>query len=105
MCASYDNHGRTSIDCRATNLVRERMENTMQYARLGRAGIRVSRLALGTMNFGWHTEESTAHTIMDAALDAGINFFDTANIYSGGAARRSLAAGSARTPAGAARLF
>jgi len=66
------------------------MENTMQYARLGRAGIRVSRLALGTMNFGWHTEESTAHTIMDAALDAGINFFDTANIYSGGASEEII---------------
>jgi aryl-alcohol dehydrogenase-like predicted oxidoreductase len=57
----------------------------MQYTNLGRSGIQVSRLALGTMNFGWHADEQAAHVIMDAALDEGINFFDTANIYSGGA--------------------
>ena len=57
----------------------------MQYTNLGRSGIQVSRLALGTMNFGWHTDEQAAHVIMDAALEEGINFFDTANIYSGGA--------------------
>lgn len=56
----------------------------MQYTNLGRTGAQVSRLALGTMNFGWHTDEDTSRTIMEAALDAGINFFDTANIYSGG---------------------
>ncbi|MFP5416178.1 MAG: aldo/keto reductase [Actinomycetes bacterium] len=59
----------------------------MQYTQLGRTGLKVSRLVLGTMNFGPHTEEAQAHAIMDAALDAGINFFDTANVY-GGAGHR-----------------
>lgn len=53
----------------------------MEYAHLGRAGIVVSRLCLGTMNFGPHTPEQEAHTIMDAALDAGVNYIDTANTY------------------------
>jgi aryl-alcohol dehydrogenase-like predicted oxidoreductase len=55
----------------------------MQYTHLGRSGLTVSRLCLGTMNFGPQTEESAAHAIMDSALDAGINFFDTANVYGG----------------------
>ncbi|MBB6405926.1 aldo/keto reductase [Arthrobacter sp. AZCC_0090] len=55
----------------------------MQYTHLGRSGLSVSRLCLGTMNFGPQTEESTAHSIMDSALDSGINFFDTANVYGG----------------------
>jgi aryl-alcohol dehydrogenase-like predicted oxidoreductase len=53
----------------------------MQYARLGRTGLRVSRLCLGTMNFGPHTSEADSHRIMDEALGRGINFFDTANVY------------------------
>ncbi|MEV7022674.1 aldo/keto reductase [Kitasatospora sp. NPDC093558] len=53
----------------------------MEYTHLGRTGLTVSRLCLGTMNFGPHTEESDAHRIMDAAHDRGINFFDTANAY------------------------
>jgi NDP-hexose 2,3-enoyl reductase len=53
----------------------------MEYAHLGRSGLSVSRLCLGTMNFGPETDETTSHQIMDAALDAGINFFDTANVY------------------------
>ena len=53
----------------------------MQYAHLGRAGLRVSRLCLGTMNFGPQTTEADAHAIMDRALEHGINFFDTANVY------------------------
>ena len=53
----------------------------MQYCYLGRAGVRVSRLCLGTFNFGSVTDESEARRIMDAALDAGINFLDTANHY------------------------
>jgi aryl-alcohol dehydrogenase-like predicted oxidoreductase len=53
----------------------------MQLTNLGRTGLTVSRLCLGTMNFGPVTEEADAHTIMDAALDGGINFFDTANDY------------------------
>lgn len=56
----------------------------MKYAYLGRSGLRVSRLCLGTMNFGVDTEEKEAFKIMDAALDAGINFMDTANIYGWG---------------------
>ncbi|HUT23276.1 MAG TPA: aldo/keto reductase [Sumerlaeia bacterium] len=53
----------------------------MQYTHLGRSGLRVSRLCLGTFNFGALTEEKEAFRIMDAALEAGINFFDTANHY------------------------
>lgn len=53
----------------------------MEYVQLGRTGLRVSRLVLGTMNFGPQTDEQDSHTIMDAALDAGINFFDSANVY------------------------
>ncbi|MFN2581144.1 MAG: aldo/keto reductase [Candidatus Dormibacteria bacterium] len=53
----------------------------MQYTHLGRSGLLVSRLCLGTMNFGPHTTEPDAHAIMDAAIAAGINFFDTANVY------------------------
>ncbi len=55
----------------------------MQYTQLGRSGLKVSRLCLGTMNFGPQTEEADARSIMDSALGAGINFFDTANVYGG----------------------
>src|SRR5262244_3345117 len=53
----------------------------MRYVRLGRSGLRVSALCLGTMNFGPLTTESDSFAIMDRALEAGINFFDTANVY------------------------
>ncbi|MEU6403126.1 aldo/keto reductase [Streptomyces sp. NPDC046985] len=53
----------------------------MEYTQLGRTGLKVSRLVLGTMNFGPQTDEAGSHALMDAALDAGINFFDTANVY------------------------
>ncbi|MEK3733884.1 MULTISPECIES: aldo/keto reductase [Paenibacillus] len=56
----------------------------MQYTSLGKSGMKVSRLCLGTMNFGPSTDEQEAFRIMDAAVDAGINFFDTANIYGWG---------------------
>ncbi|GAA2426245.1 aldo/keto reductase [Streptomyces macrosporus] len=56
----------------------------MKYTQLGRTGLKVSRLVLGTMNFGPQTDEADSHTIMDAALDAGVNFFDTANVYGWG---------------------
>ncbi|MGW7596120.1 aldo/keto reductase, partial [Streptomyces rubiginosohelvolus] len=56
----------------------------MEYTQLGRTGLKVSRIVLGTMNFGPQTEEADSHSIMDAALDAGINFFDTANVYGWG---------------------
>ena len=55
----------------------------MDYTHLGRSGLRVSRICLGTMNFGPLTSEDDSHAIMDAAHDAGINFFDTANRYGG----------------------
>ncbi|GGX19574.1 aldo/keto reductase [Streptomyces noursei] len=57
----------------------------MEYTQLGRTGLKVSRIVLGTMNFGPQTDETDSHHIMDAALDAGINFFDTANVYGWGA--------------------
>ncbi|MFJ6746725.1 MULTISPECIES: aldo/keto reductase [unclassified Streptomyces] len=53
----------------------------MKYTQLGRTGLKVSRLVLGTMNFGPQTSEADSHSIMDAALGAGVNFFDTANVY------------------------
>jgi aryl-alcohol dehydrogenase-like predicted oxidoreductase len=53
----------------------------MEYRRLGKNGLKVSPLCLGTMNFGWVTEEAESFAIMDAALEAGINFFDTADVY------------------------
>ncbi|MCB6608281.1 aldo/keto reductase [[Clostridium] symbiosum] len=55
----------------------------MEYTYLGRTGLKVSRFCLGTMNFGTSTEEKDAFYIMDKALDAGINFFDTADAYGG----------------------
>ena len=53
----------------------------MQYTNLGRTGLKVSRLCLGTMNFGPQTSEADSHAIMDRALATGVNFFDTANRY------------------------
>ncbi len=55
----------------------------MQYKTLGRTGLMVSRLALGTMNFGYVTDESASFEILDAAVDAGINLIDTADVYGG----------------------
>lgn len=53
----------------------------MEYTFLGRSGLKVSRLCLGTMNFGTYTPEDESFAIMDKALDLGVNFFDTANVY------------------------
>ena len=53
----------------------------MQYTNLGRTGVQVSRLCLGCMNFGGRTETATAIEIIDTAIDNGINFIDTANVY------------------------
>jgi aryl-alcohol dehydrogenase-like predicted oxidoreductase len=53
----------------------------MEYAKLGRTGLMVSRLCLGTMNFGPKTTEPDSFAIMDRALDLGINFWDTADVY------------------------
>ncbi len=60
----------------------------MQYTRLGKTGMQVSRICLGTMSFGnqdeWMVEIDKARPIMKRALDLGINFYDTANVYSNG---------------------
>jgi aryl-alcohol dehydrogenase-like predicted oxidoreductase len=56
----------------------------MEVTHLGRTGLKVSRICLGTMNFGPQTDEPDAHRIMDRALDAGIQFLDTANVYGWG---------------------
>lgn len=56
----------------------------MEYRKLGRSGVMVSPLCLGTMNFGGSTSEDEACAIMQKAVDAGINFFDTANVYTKG---------------------
>jgi NDP-hexose C3-ketoreductase / dTDP-4-oxo-2-deoxy-alpha-D-pentos-2-ene 2,3-reductase len=53
----------------------------MEYTNLGRTGLSVSRLCLGTMNFGPQTSEPDSYGVMDRALEHGINFFDTANVY------------------------
>lgn len=53
----------------------------MQYTNLGRTGLKVSRLCLGTMNFGPRTNEEDSSAIMDRALEAGVQFFDTADVY------------------------
>src|SRR5512136_88666 len=53
----------------------------LDYRNLGRSGLKVSPLCLGTMNFGWHTSEKDSFALMDQALEMGINFFDTANVY------------------------
>ncbi|MEV3861632.1 aldo/keto reductase [Streptomyces sp. NPDC050095] len=58
----------------------------MKYTQLGRTGLKVSRLVLGTMNFGPQTDEADSHALMDAALAGGINYFDTANVYGRGEA-------------------
>jgi len=55
----------------------------MRYRHLGRTGLQVSRLVLGTMNFGHVTDEAASFQIMDGALEAGINLFDTADVYGG----------------------
>jgi aryl-alcohol dehydrogenase-like predicted oxidoreductase len=53
----------------------------MNFTQLGRTGLKVSRLCLGTMNFGPQTDEATSYEIMDKAHEVGINFFDSANAY------------------------
>lgn len=60
----------------------------MEYAYLGRTGVRVSEICLGTMTFGNEADEAESVRIMDRAADAGVNFFDTADIYSRGESER-----------------
>ena len=55
----------------------------MKYSSLGRTGLKVSRLCLGTMNFGPQTSESDSFAVMDRALEHEINFWDSANVYGG----------------------
>ncbi len=55
----------------------------MTYSHLGRSGLQVSRVGLGTMRFGFTADESASFAIMDAAIDAGVNVFDTADVYGG----------------------
>lgn len=62
---------------------------SVKHERLGKHGVLVSNLCLGTMNFGWHTTEEDSFAIMDRALELGINFFDTADAY-GWAVERGL---------------
>jgi aryl-alcohol dehydrogenase-like predicted oxidoreductase len=54
---------------------------SISHKRLGKHGVLVSNICLGTMNFGWHTTEEDSFAIMDRALELGINFFDTADVY------------------------
>lgn len=54
----------------------------MEYRYLGRTGLKVSTICLGTMQFGWSSDEATAHRIMSRAVDLGCNFIDTADVYS-----------------------
>lgn len=56
----------------------------MQYTTLGRTGIRVSRLCLGSVPFGRQLDEAASHRVLDHAFELGINFIDTADIYEGG---------------------
>jgi 1-deoxyxylulose-5-phosphate synthase len=62
----------------------------VDYVRLGSAGLKVSRICLGMMSYGsqaeraWHLDEAAAEPIVKAAIDGGVTFFDTADMYSGG---------------------
>ena len=60
----------------------------MEYVTLGRAGVKVSPLCLGTMNFGDPTDKATSLRMIDQAVDAGINFLDTADVYVKGESER-----------------
>jgi aryl-alcohol dehydrogenase-like predicted oxidoreductase len=70
----------------------------MEYVHLGRTGLRVSPLCLGTMNFGPQTSEEDSHAIMDRAHEVGVNFFDTANVYGRGGAESFLGEVLSRRP-------
>lgn len=65
----------------------------MQYRQLGRSGVRVSSLCLGTMNFGASTDEETSLRIIGRALEAGINFIDTADVYGRGVSEEIVGKG------------
>lgn len=95
--------GQESAECLHTSVARlllPREVRTMEYRALGRTGVQVSRLCLGAMMFGGRTEPADSLSIIDAALDAGVNFVDTANVYSRGRSEEvvgeALAANSKR---------
>ena len=73
----------------------------MEYRRLGGSGLKVSEICLGTMTFGHGTDAAEAERIVHTSLDAGVNFFDTADGYSGGVSETMLgrALGSRRRDA------
>jgi aryl-alcohol dehydrogenase-like predicted oxidoreductase len=79
----------------------------MEYRTLGRSGLKVSLAGLGCNNFGMTIDEAASREVVDAALDAGINFFDTADIYGGGESETFLgrALGSRRSEAIIATKF
>ncbi|HUF37859.1 MAG TPA: aldo/keto reductase [Anaerolineales bacterium] len=54
----------------------------MEYRKLGRTGLKVSELCMGTMQFGWTADEPTSHQVLSASYERGINFIDTADVYS-----------------------
>ena len=76
----------------------------IQHKRLGKHGALVSNLCLGTMNFGWVTDEAESFRIMDRALELGINFFDTADVYGDGRSERLIAQLRARAGVATADL-
>ena len=76
--------GRSRLDAFAAaiaNRVRNRGEAIMQQRRMGRTGLKVSEICLGTMTFGGQCDEATSFRIMDAAIERGVTFFDTADVY------------------------
>jgi len=62
----------------------------MDYRRLGRSGLKISELVLGTMNFGNQTDKNESFKIIDAAIDAGINILDCADVYAEGESERVI---------------
>jgi len=68
----------------------ERKEGRMEYRSLGRTGMQVSKLSLGTMLFGDETDEAAATALVERAIEAGVNSIDTANIYGRGRSEEIL---------------
>src|ERR671916_3543461 len=65
-------------------------ERNVEYRNLGRTGAKVSELCLGCMMFGGRTGEEDSADIIDRVIDAGVNFLDTANVYSTGASEEAV---------------
>ena len=68
----------------------------MEYRSLGRPGVMVSELCLGCMMFGGRADEPASFELVDRAMDAGVNFLDTANVYNGGRSEEVVGAALAR---------